>query len=101
MGYLVWSLLTTLVWVVEISLRAAFPGLDTVLVVAAPASTPTGSDEEEQVPGVAHNKNTTTTTMNNNNSKNNPLQLRRTFTAEDSVVTLETIVQKRSKKHLT
>jgi len=99
--YLVWSLLTTLVWVVEISLRAAFPGLDTVLVVAAPASTPTGSDEEEQVPGVAHNKNTTTTTMNNNNSKNNPLQLRRTFTAEDSVVTLETIVQKRSKKHLT
>ncbi|VEU41110.1 unnamed protein product [Pseudo-nitzschia multistriata] len=31
--YLVWSLLTMLVWMAEISLRAAFPAVDTVLVV--------------------------------------------------------------------
>ncbi len=79
--YLVYSLLTTLVWVVEISLRAAFPGLDTILVV----STPTQSDDEDE--------------EQQHNSQQQ--QVYRTFTAEESVVTIETIVQQRSRKHWT
>jgi len=77
--YLLYSLLTTLVWVVEISLKAAFPGLDTVLVV----STPNQSDDEEQVVEAPE------TQMQH--------QFLRTFTTEESVVTIETIVQQRSK----
>lgn len=81
--YLVYSLLTTLVWVVEISLRAAFPGLETVLVVA----TPTESDEEDE--------------EQQHQQQYQQPQVSRTFTAEESVVTIETIVQRRSKKHWT
>ena len=100
--YLVWSLLTTLVWVWEISLRAAFPGLDTFLVV----STPTQSDDDdnnetddiEEGDNLGTNEGNNTNNNTNTNTNTNPGLFRRTFTVEESVVTLETIVQKRSKK---
>jgi len=72
LDYLLWSLLTTLVWVVEISLRAAFPGVDTVLVVVTP------TDDSAT-------KNTGT--------------IESPATTEESVVTLERTIQKRSNKH--
>jgi len=92
--YLLWSLLTTLVWVVEISLRAAFPGLDTFLVVA----TPNNSDDEndlEEAPAAQVQQQPPPQT-----AAQPPRLVSRTFTAEESVVTLETAKKKRSKKHL-
>ena len=105
--YLVWSLLTTLVWVVEISLRAAFPGLDTFLVVSTPTQSVDDDNETEDIEEQEHhmgaikgknNHNDPTSTSTNTNTNTNPGLFRRTFTMEESVVTLETFVQKRSKK---
>jgi len=73
LDYLLWSLLTTLVWVVEISLRVAFPGLDTFLVVVTP------SDDS---------------------ATNNTGTIESPATTEESVVTLERTIQKRSNKHM-
>jgi len=96
--FLLYSLLTTLVWIVEISLRAAFPGLDTFLVVGSVTGDP------DDVP----NSDNTTTNNTNTTNKNNyddddgnhrQFNFRRTYTAEESAVTLETTLQKRSKKY--
>jgi hypothetical protein len=108
--YLLWSLLTTLVWVVEISLRAAFPGLDTFLVVATPNNSDDEHDSEEAAAAASQPEQTQQRQRQRQRQPpqtgqqiHPPLQHRlvsRTFTAEESVVTLETTKKKRSKKHL-
>ena len=83
--YLVYSLTTTLVWVAEIYLRTAFPPLETIVVV----NTPTQSDEEDLPQNSPTVQQQPTPTAQ---------PIARTFTAEESVVTLETIVRRRSNK---
>ena len=90
--YLLYSLSTTLVWVVEVSLRAAFPGLDTVLVVSTPA--PSDDDDEEEAAPARSVRDITSGA--NANANNNGLPL--SPVAGSSIVTIEKVVQKRSKK---
>ncbi len=84
--YLVYSVTTTLVWVAEIYLRTVFAPLETIVVVTDPAP----SDEEDAPQNNLESKREQPTET--------PQQIYRTFTAEESVVTLETIVQRRSNK---
>lgn len=75
--YLVWSLLTTLVWMAEISLRAAFPAVGIVVKIANSNSSSNGDDDVE---AQEMDDRTTTHTVK-------------------SVVTIEEIVHKRSPRH--
>ena len=85
--YLLYSLTTTLVWVAEIYLRTAYPPLETVIVV----SNPTMGDGGEE--GVAQNN-----VHNERQKEHQTQQISRTFTAEESVLTVETVVQRRNNK---
>jgi len=95
--YLVWSLLTTLVWVFEISLRAAFPPLDTVLVVSSNKSNNSGVNGIFGG-GTFHSRGKQHQHPNHYPDERAVL---RTWTAEESVVTLGTVARERSAKHQT
>ena len=112
-AYLVYSLLTTLVWVVEIALQAAFPGLDTVIVVSAPSSQSQGDgsdngdvEQEEELNGAKQRSVEEQPRPQDfrDEEEDQELQLQQlsqTFTAEESAVALGTIVQSRSKQRWT
>lgn len=85
--YLLYSLITTLVWVAEIYLRTAYPPVETIVVV----SNPTVDDGGEK--GVLQHG-----TREESEAECQMQGISRTFTAEESVVTVETVVQRRNNK---
>ncbi len=85
--YVLYSLITTLVWVTEIYLRTAYPPVKTIVVV----SNPTLDDGGEK--GVAQHN-----TRDESEAEHPMQEISRTFTAEESVLTVETVVQRRNNK---
>jgi len=96
--YMLWSLLTTLVWVAEISLRAAFPKIDTVLVVFNHDEEHLPDDDEAPLQSCSADGTRNEDSHEDGMPGARPLFLHSATAETRSVVTIERVVQKRSLK---